>query len=269
MTSRFFSRSLLYPLLGIGLGSMIGAAVLLLRRLDGDPVSLAITCAVMAAGLFAVLGRVLGRKEDELRETAACDPLTGLANRRHFERRLSRDLREALATRRALTLLVIDLDDFKRLNDVGGHAVGDEALKIFAECLRRSCRSHDLPARYGGDEFVVLLPWTSAAEAMNVAARIRATLAEVSSGFTVSIGVADLARSPSARPESLFAAADRALYLAKARGKDQVVVASTATAITLPIAVRQSPPVSTDTPEPRRSRRLARLDRPRRRSVSP
>jgi diguanylate cyclase (GGDEF)-like protein len=254
---------------GVGLGAGVGALVLLLRRIDTDPLFLAGTCALLAMTAFVALGRVVGRKQDELREDAARDPLTGLPNRRVFERRLAADLREAQRTGRPLALLVLDVDEFKQLNDVAGHTAGDEALKLLAECLRRSCRSHDLPARFGGDEFVMLLPWTSAAEALTVAGRIRATLAETSPSVTVSIGVADLARCQTARPESLFAHADRALYLAKARGKDQVVVASADTSITLPIAVRPSLPSWTDTPEPRRSSSGVLRDTRRRRSASP
>jgi diguanylate cyclase (GGDEF)-like protein len=268
VTSGSLSRSLLYPLVGIALGAGVGALVLLLRRIDTDPLFLAGTCALLATAAFVALGRVVGRKQDELREDAARDPLTGLPNRRVFERRLAADLREAQRTGRSLALLVLDVDEFKQLNDVAGHVAGDDALKLLAECLRRSCRSHDLPARFGGDEFVVLLPWTSASEALTVAGRIRATLAETSS-ITVSIGVADLARCQISRPESLFAHADRALYLAKARGKDQVVVASADTSITLPIAVRPSLPSWTDRPEPRRSSSEALRDTRRRRSASP
>jgi diguanylate cyclase (GGDEF)-like protein len=268
-STRSLSRSFLYPLVGIALGSAVGAFVLLLRQIDADPVLLATICALLATVVFAVLGRVVGRKEDELRESAACDPLTGLPNRRIFERRLAAELRESTASGRPLALLVLDVDEFKKLNDVAGHAAGDEALRLLADCLRRCCRSHDLPARFGGDEFVVLLPWTNVSEAMTVATRIRAALAEVSASVTVSIGLADLTRCSSPRPDTLFAAADRALYLAKARGKDQVVVASADTSITLPIAVRQSLPAWTDTPELHMSRRQARLDRSRRRSVAP
>ena len=267
--TRSLSRSLLYPLVGIGLGSAVGAFVLLLRRIDADPMVLAGGCALLATAVFVVLGRVLGRKEDELRETAARDPLTGLANRGVFERRLAADLREAVGTGRSLALLVLDVDEFKKLNDVAGHAAGDDALRLLADCLRRSCRSHDLPARFGGDEFVVLLPWTSAAEAMTVASRIRASLADAGGSVTVSIGVADVTRCGTPRPDTLFSAADRALYLAKARGKDQVVVASGDTSITLPIAVRQCLPSWTDKPESHTSSRPVRLDRSRRRSVAP
>jgi diguanylate cyclase (GGDEF)-like protein len=265
---RSLSRSLLYPVVGALLGSGVGGLVLLLRRVHADPVTLAAVCALLATIVFVVVGRIVGRREDELRESAARDALTGLANRRVFERRLAGDLREALATGRSLALLVLDVDEFKRLNDVGGHAAGDAALRMLADCLRRSCRSHDLPARFGGDEFVVLLPWTTAAEATTVAHRLRSTLAESAPHITVSIGVSDLSRCGAPRPDSLFAAADRALYLAKARGKDQVVVSSGDTAITLPIAVRQALPGWSEPPVARPSHRHARLERFRRRSLT-
>jgi len=188
--------------------------------------------------LMAVLGWIVGRKEDRLEELSVTDPLTVLANRRRFGQRFSDELARSARYGTPLALLLIDLDRLKQINDRRGHAEGDRALQLVADSLRRTCRATDLPARYGGDEFVVLAVNSSASEALALAHRLRATVRRLSAAplagradagafhqLTVSIGVADLTAPQRPTFEELYAAADRALYAAKAAGRDCAVVA--------------------------------------------
>src|SRR5262249_27387546 len=131
-----------------------------------------------------------------------------------------------------LALLLIDVDNMKEINDRGGgHEVGDFALRAVAQSLRSTCRNTDLPARFGGDEFAVVAPFAEATQGLELAARIRKTLGSIRIGppssplsLTVSIGVADLKHARLRTPEALCEAADRALYLAKSRGRDCAAV---------------------------------------------
>ncbi len=125
-------------------------------------------------------------------------------------------------------MVLTDLDEFKRLNDTRGHEAGDQALRLFAETLRASLREGDLAARWGGEEFVLILPQSNAAKAQEVAERIRAMLAEkllvgAIPHFTASFGIADT--SMGTRFEQLLRMADEALYRAKESGRDCVRVA--------------------------------------------
>ncbi len=154
---------------------------------------------------------------------ASTDALTGLFNRRTLEERV----RNLAADGVPFAVAIADLDHFKKLNDTRGHEAGDNALRQFADVLRRALRGEDTAARWGGEEFVLLLPHTSAAEAAEVVDRVRAMLAEaqlVSStpAFTSSFGIADSTMSP--RFEQLVRIADDALYRAKDGGRDRAVV---------------------------------------------
>lgn len=233
MGSRSWPLGVLYPAAGVAVAVFIGAGLLVMRSALDDP-QLLDAYLVMAVGLsFAVCGRVLGRREDALSEASLQDSLTSLGNRRSFEKRMKRELRRAVETDMPLSLLALDVDPLKRLDDRNGHDAGDEALRLLGEVLRATCRSRDLPAHFGGDAFVVVMPRTSAQEAAVLAERVRArfrraaddTLApEVAASVSVSIGAADLACLDSREPGALFAAADRALYLAKSGGRDRVVL---------------------------------------------
>ena len=159
---------------------------------------------------------------------ALVDGLTGLANRRHCEEELEAELLRAERLGGATALVFADLDDFKAVNDLHGHPAGDAVICAFAELLRESVREIDIPGRFGGEEFVLLLPGTDAAGAASVAERVRAALAErviVTPGgaairITASFGVATA--PPLARAAELISAADRALYDAKRAGKNRV-----------------------------------------------
>ncbi|MBE9608010.1 GGDEF domain-containing protein [Chitinilyticum piscinae] len=158
------------------------------------------------------------------------DPLTGLANRRHFDEWAGQACSEARRYGQPLSLLALDLDHFKRINDRWGHDVGDKVLVATAGCIRQALRECDLAARFGGEEFVVALPQTSLAAATSVAERIRARVSElrVDAGaeqisMTVSIGITGL-HSEEASADAALLRADEALYAAKHGGRNQVCV---------------------------------------------
>ena len=155
---------------------------------------------------------------------ATTDSLTGLHNRSSAEERA----RTLNSEGKSFALVIADLDHFKRLNDTRGHEAGDQALRLFAETLKWGLRSGDMAARWGGEEFVLLLPHTGAAEAKELVERIRAKLAEnlLTGGnpaFTASYGISDTTMN--ARFEQLLKLADEALYCAKAAGRDRAMTA--------------------------------------------
>ncbi len=162
---------------------------------------------------------------------AVTDALTGLANRRHLHTELEREVARALRFRRPLSLLMIDLDDFKRYNDAYGHPAGDQALQAVAQVLRSLIRKVDIAARYGGEEFTVVLPEADINAARQVGERIRSTVAALhrqpgqalQAPVTVSVGVATLPQHAQ-NERDLIVAADTALYQAKQQGKNCVAV---------------------------------------------
>jgi diguanylate cyclase (GGDEF)-like protein len=192
---------------------------------------------VATLAMMTILGWIVGRKEDLLGRLSTTDPLTGLANRRRLRSAFADELNRAARYNTPLALLLVDLDRLKDINDRHGHADGDRALQLVAEALRRTCRATDLAARYGGDEFIVLAVNTPASEARVLALRIRDSVRRLSLragrwakttqpiNHTVSIGAADLQAAALPTFDALHAAADRALYAAKAAGRDGVMVA--------------------------------------------
>jgi diguanylate cyclase (GGDEF)-like protein len=182
------------------------------------------------------LAQELKRANSELESLAATDGLTQLPNKRSFNDVLMREL--ALADRNAtsLSLVMVDVDHFKRINDTWGHAFGDSVLARLGEILRSSLRTSDFAARYGGEEFVLLLPCTPQEGAALVAERVRAMVAEKPFSIAdsdidvnVSLGVASIA-GPGCREEAkkFFQRADAALYAAKNAGRNRVVCAPSA-----------------------------------------
>lgn len=165
---------------------------------------------------------------EKLRQSASTDGLTGIANRRSFDVTLDRYLARAVSSFEPVSLVLLDIDFFKPLNDEYGHQIGDDVLRQLAALLREHARSIDLPARYGGEEFAVVLPECGIEEATAVAERLRRAIAvaDLAVPITVSAGVATFP-AHGATPESLIRATDDALYRAKDQGRNRVVVAET------------------------------------------
>jgi len=169
--------------------------------------------------------RQLEAANEQLRELATTDPLTGVANRRMFDSRLHVDFAHARRYGRAMSVMILDVDNFKQRNDRFGHDEGDATLKRLAALLARSVREADLVVRYGGEEFVLLLPETDERQALMLSNRIQAMVRGYEWGreqVTVSGGIADLQPSVM-RPHELVTRADEALYAAKNAGKDRMV----------------------------------------------
>jgi diguanylate cyclase (GGDEF)-like protein len=162
---------------------------------------------------------------DAAQRFAMTDPLTGLDNRRAFFEHLDYSLALAARERRPLTLAYVDLDDFKRINDVHGHAAGDQVLRIVARTLSQALRRSDTVARMGGDEFALLLPGTDQAGAESLITKTRQALYEAfrteNARPTCSVGAVSFAEPP-LDAERAIAMADRLMYEVKARGKDGV-----------------------------------------------
>ena len=202
-----------------------------LQRLDagqGNPENLARNLH----GEPLMLARRLENAFEKLAHISKTDELTGLANRRHFEEVLGAFYVQARRYNRPLSVIVMDVDFFKAVNDTGGHQAGDDVLKRMSGAIEDACRKADLPARFGGDEFAVLLPETGAADAEAVGERIRRsvdgrkiTVGELELHVTVSIGIADLNAGEMDGPGAMMGLADRALYAAKQLGRNRIVQA--------------------------------------------
>jgi diguanylate cyclase (GGDEF)-like protein len=184
---------------------------------------------------------------DALRLEAIRDSLTGLYNRRYMEEFLERELRRAQRRGRPVAVMMLDLDHFKRYNDTLGHGAGDQALALVGETLLRSIRAEDVACRYGGEEFVIILPECALQPAMTRANDIRQRLsssltqgeAGLPSPLTVSIGVAGFDETTD-RANLLLKFADQALYQAKRTGRNRVVAATPATSVD-PVSLRAEP----------------------------
>jgi diguanylate cyclase (GGDEF)-like protein len=203
-----------------------------------EAIRIAITMVALIAfvlGVTLFLAREIGRRaraEDKLEELATTDALTGLKNRRKFDATIDAEWRRAIRQKTPLALLVIDADHFKSYNDTFGHQAGDEVLIGIAICISDAVRrSGDCLSRYGGEEFAVLLPGLSPTEALGVGEAIRLKVQQWSDGptaTTVSIGVASVTPTATMEWAGLMNAADKALYAAKANGRNQCVLASPA-----------------------------------------
>ena len=170
-----------------------------------------------------MFGWIIGKKSDRLDVTSLTDALTGLGNRRLLDRRVHDELARAGRYHTPVALLLIDVDGLKDINDRRGHQAGDIALKRVAEVIAATARKTDSAARFGGDEFALLAPNTTAEDAMALAERIRKSVNDGGIGSpSVSIGLADQHHAPSLEPDALYGAADRALYVSKASGRNRV-----------------------------------------------
>jgi len=199
-----------------------------------------LTLAAAAAGL---VGWLVGSREDALRALANLDPLTGLPNRRSVEGVLKREVARAHRDGTPLSVVLVQLDELREINERHGHPAGDRALAAVADALRHGCRPADLVARWGGDEFVVVAPCTIESDAQALAERIASTVHLRSAArrpvvdlgeqlkppvLSVSAGVSegDVSHPNALRPEALISSAERALIAAKGCGRGQVRAAS-------------------------------------------
>jgi diguanylate cyclase (GGDEF)-like protein len=213
--------------------------------IPGDAREPALGCIVLRAsdGAFSAqvikrlekLAQLAGRSLGHARQLAfsiaagTTDELTGVYNRRHFDRRLAEELRRARRLDERLTLILLDLDRFKEINDRFGHPEGDRALRTVAQCIVACVRDIDVVSRWGGDEFAIVIPGADGGEAVVVAERIHAAVRALDLGHgddplrpTVSCGVAWV--SPKIHtPAQFVAAADRCLLEAKRTGRDRTV----------------------------------------------
>jgi diguanylate cyclase len=171
------------------------------------------------------------RKElEQVKEESLIDALTGISNRKAFDAALERVFEEARAEQTPLSIMLADIDHFKKFNDTFGHLIGDKVLRFVGATLKRSVKGRDFAARFGGEEFVVILPQTELAGAGVLAEQIRKAISsgelkdrqsdESYGKITVSIGIAQL--YPGNLPSDLLERADRALYAAKTQGRNRV-----------------------------------------------
>ena len=179
------------------------------------------------AVIFALFGYILGRHADKLAALSETDPLTHLYNTRGFSSRLNVEIKRSKRSRDPLSLLFLDLDSLKAINDQFGHRAGSETLRRVASLIRTELRETDIASRWGGDEFTILAPSTSRVAGVALAERIRIRIAASTPEWplTASIGVASTTPEDATllEPSALMRAADTAMYEAKKRGKNAVV----------------------------------------------
>ncbi|MDT7517104.1 GGDEF domain-containing protein [Rhodoferax mekongensis] len=190
--------------------------------------SVTTTCCSILFVAFFFSEMIANTLESRMKKLASCDELTGLANRRAFRDAIVRAVSFVRRHKSKLCLAILDVDFFKKVNDTYGHDTGDEVLKLLAKLLQESARTSDLVARYGGEEFIILMPGCDIKGAQEVCERIRALVEQSelkTKSFclkaTISVGVAEFTSNMD--ENKLLALADSALYLAKERGRNQVV----------------------------------------------
>jgi diguanylate cyclase (GGDEF)-like protein len=239
-------------------GAPAGLLGMRLRKRTDDPVSLhevkkteleADPTAYLYIGttavIFALFGYILGRQADQLAELSETDPLTGLLNARGFSSRLRAEIKRSKRYREPLSLLFLDLDGLKKINDRDGHRAGSAALREVAGVIRSALRESDVAARWGGDEFTILAPNTARDPAFTLAERVRVLIAEQASSWplTASIGIATHEADEDGMPAdsaALMRAADTAMYEAKRRGKNNVVIADHSPAVLMSCPISTS-----------------------------
>ena len=206
----------------------------ILREANETLITMSLQTQEDAARKAAELEAKFAEREAELRRAATTDGMTGLANRKEFDRFLSEELAAAIGMNRPLSLVMVDIDKFKGVNDAHGHQAGDTVIVYVAGLLAGNASDDDLAARYGGEEMALILLDTERATAAAVAEDVRQRLAakpvdcgDVELAITASFGVAAFEPgSPLTKPELLLKAADRALYHAKESGRNKVKVFS-------------------------------------------
>ncbi len=237
-----FCSALLFLFASFNLLRGIGAATgLTVRWHIGNQVTLVAFAFYIAVALglaFGFFWLTTTSFSAQLEDAAGTDPLTRLYNRRTFLRACEKELHSSAHHRRSFSVLMVDLDHFKTVNDRFGHPVGDSALLAVVECMQNSVRGIDVLARWGGEEFAALLPNSSHEAAFLVAERMRANIAKIELPLphhypgdpaflrlTASIGIATY--QPSDSIQTLLSRADRGLYLAKDSGRNRVLSSHT------------------------------------------
>jgi len=183
------------------------------------------------ARLYADMEERVAARTAELKAMSLRDGLTGVANRRAFDERVQEELTRSRRNGKSVSLLIIDIDHFKRVNDSYGHQAGDDCLRRMGKTLSASCRrAGDFVGRYGGEEFVNLLPDTALENAVLFAEQVRSAvqgivleIGELRHPITASIGVAEARPDVNVTPADLIGEADRCLYAAKENGRNRVV----------------------------------------------
>ena len=202
--------------------------VIELEQVPQDTIGVAVLnqLSFLAVAGIAIFGfRHIRRTQTLLEDLAIRDPLTRVYNARAFAERLGQELKRTRRYGRPLSVLYLDLDDFKRVNDSHGHQTGDAVLKLVADAIRRAVRQADVVGRLGGDEFAVLMPETDGDLADAAAARLAKELRDSFKGtpaVTASVGVVSCTRAE-AGVDEVLRQADQAMYQAKRKGKDQAV----------------------------------------------
>ncbi|HWH30940.1 MAG TPA: sensor domain-containing diguanylate cyclase [Mycobacteriales bacterium] len=203
-------------------GKPLGALVLEQRAGSGGRISRRVVTALERSASYAALALRNAWLLEQVQRLAATDGLTKIANRRTFEATLEREVARATRSAEHVSLVMVDIDHFKQLNDTHGHQAGDEVLRNVAAALTIECRDFDTPARYGGEEFAVVLPGCGPAEAIAIAERLRRAVASAPSvvPITASAGVATYP-SHAGDADTLVRAADEALYESKNAGRNR------------------------------------------------
>lgn len=169
--------------------------------------------------------KIILKRNEQLKELTKRDSMTSLLNHEYVYKKLCEEIERAKLTEYPLTVIMIDIDDFKRINDSFGHLIGDRVIIQIAQTLVRTCRSSDIIGRYGGEEFIIILPETNLNEAVSLAERIRSTIEETQfengCRITISSGIMEFHGETA---EELIMGADKSQYAAKENGKNRIVI---------------------------------------------